>query len=265
MSASRSALLERHALAVDAARAAGELTLRHFRSPELRVEHKADGSPVTAADRASEALLRERIGAAFPHDAILGEEQEPKPGTSGYRWFLDPIDGTESFARGVPLYGVLVACELDGELLLGVIDCPGAGERVHAARGRGAFWSAGGGPDLPARVSRVAELREALVLCTSPAGLDRASSSGARERLLGAVRRTRGWSDCYGYLLVATGRAEAAFDPVMNAWDNAPLLPILEEAGGRFSDLRGARTIHGASGLGSNGRVHEELLGLLRG
>jgi histidinol-phosphatase len=260
------ALDQRLALAVSMARAAGELTLAAFRSPELLVERKGDGSPVTAADRAAERLLRERIAAAFPADAVLGEEEGSTAGTSGYEWILDPIDGTESFARGVPLFGTLVACEHAGEVALGVIACPAARELVYAARGRGAFWSVGGGPPRVARVSDTPRLDQALVSSTSLAGLDRKTSRGARERLLAAARKVRGWSDCYAYLLVATGRADAAFDGEgMQVWDNAALEPIVLEAGGRFSDLRGERTIRGGSALASNGLLHDELLSLFAG
>lgn len=253
-------------LAVSMARAAGELTLAAFRSPDLEIERKSDGSPVTAADRAAERLLRGRIAAAFPGDAVLGEEEGSTAGTSGFAWILDPIDGTESFVRGVPLFGTLVACEHEGEVALGVIACPAAGELVYAARGRGAFWSVGGGAPRPARVSRTARLAEALVTSTSLARLDRATSPGARERLLAAAGKTRGWSDCYAYLLVATGRADVAFDcDGMQVWDNAALQPIVLEAGGRFSDLRGEHTVRGGSALASNGLLHDDLLSLLAG
>ena len=258
------AIDRRLALAVSMARAAGELALGHFRSPDLAIERKGDGSAVTLADRAAERLLRERIADAFPDDGVLGEEEAETPGTSGWTWILDPIDGTESFARGVPLFGTLVACELEREVVLGVIACPAAGEFVHAARGRGAFWSVGGGTPRPARVSRAAGLSGAMIATTSLAGLDRTASPGARERLFAAGVRTRGWSDCYAYLLLATGRVDAAFDPVMQVWDNAALLPVVEEAGGRFTDLRGERTVRGGSAVATNGLVHDELLALLR-
>jgi histidinol-phosphatase len=251
-------------LAVSMARAAGELTLRHFRSPDLQVEHKPDLTPVTAADRAAERLLRASIAAAFPRDGVLGEEEGETPGESGWTWILDPIDGTVSFARGVPLYGTLIACERAGEVELGVIACPAAGELVYAARGRGALWSAGGGAPRPARVSPAPRLEGALVATTSLAGLDRATSPGTRERLFAAGVRTRGWSDCYAYLLLATGRVDAAFDACMQVWDNAALLPVVEEAGGRFTDLSGERTVRGGNAVATNGRLHAELLALLR-
>jgi histidinol phosphatase-like enzyme (inositol monophosphatase family) len=243
-------------VALAAAREAGDAALRRFRDLPP-VERKPDGSVVTEADREAEAILRRAIRRAFPSHRILGEEGgEEGAGAAGVRWIVDPIDGTESFVRGVPLWGVLVAAEADGVPAVGVCHMPALGETVAAARGRGCTWNG-----RPARVSRVGRLEDACALMTSSRAVRRRTSSlpDLEER----VSRVRGWSDCYAYVLVATGRADLAFDPVLRPWDTAAFLPILEEAGGRFTDWRGRPTAHGGDGFASNGLLHDEALALL--
>lgn len=253
-------------LALRAARAAGEFAMGHFRTPELAIDRKDDGTPVTAADRGAERLMRERITAGFPADAIEGEEEAGKPGTSGYTWILDPIDGTRSFTRGVPLWGTLVAVAHDDEPhapIVGVIHCAAARETVWAGRGLGAFHQSDGGEPRAARVSS-RSLAEGMISTTSPRWLMKHTSPEVLVRVLNAAASTRGWTDCYQHLLVATGRIEAAVDPGTEVWDNAALLPIIEEAGGRFTTHTGERTVRGGGALSTNGLVHEELLDLLR-
>jgi histidinol-phosphatase len=238
---------------------AGKITLSYFQSG-IAVDHKADESPVTIADREAEAYLRAAIGARYPDHAILGEEE----GLSGaanaeYRWVLDPIDGTRSFIRGVPLYGVMVGLLHRNEPVLGVVDVPALGEIVYAARGEGCWWNG-----QPCRVSTIARLRESLVVGTVAFGYEQYGKAEAFERIIAAAGMFRTWGDCYGYLLVATGRAEVALDPVMNVWDAAALLPILEEAGGSYTDWQGNQTIEGGEGIGTNAAVREELLALIR-
>ncbi len=250
-------------LAVSIAREAGRLTLSYFGRPDLTVETKEDQSPVTEADRAAETLLRARIEAAFPADGILGEEFGEKPSTNGRRWILDPIDGTKSFERGVPLYGTLVALEEEGTVTVGVIHMAALREEVHAATGTGTTWVTDLGSarerSRPARVSAVARMADGL-LCTT--------SMHDREVLLPLADRfgrTRGWSDCYAHLLVATGRVEAAVDPTFAIWDGAALQVVVDEAGGRFTDRSGRRTHDGGSGVSTNGLVHDAVLAVLRG
>lgn len=254
-------LRSRMEFASELARAAGALTLRYFQT-ELQVERKADLSPVTAADRASEQLIRDRIAAAFPEDGILGEELGEQPGRSKRRWVVDPIDGTKSFVQGVPLYGVLIGLEGPEGAELGVVHLPALGELVCAARGEGCFWNG-----RPARVSAVAELSEACLSYTGAVNFEQAGpgAAAAWERLKRTTRIQRGWGDCYGHILVATGRAEAMLDPVLSVWDCAPLLPILEEAGGTFTDWSGRRTIRGGSGVSTNKRIFEPLFDVIRG
>jgi histidinol-phosphatase len=243
--------------AMDAAWQAGQLTLAHFQTV-LAVEWKGDNSPVTAADRGSEQLLRRLIEERFPDHAIIGEEFGETDRDSTYRWIIDPIDGTRSFVRGVPLYGVLIGLEIAGEAVLGVVHFPALREMVAAARGEGCRWNG-----RRARVSTVESLSQALILYTDAAEFARQRRARTWERLQAATHTQRSWGDCYGHCLVATGRAEVMLDPVLSVWDAAPLLPILEEAGGTFTDWTGAPTIHGANGMSTNGRVLPALLELM--
>lgn len=244
-------------VALEAAQAGGARTLAYFNAGTA-VEWKGDGSPVTAADREAERAMRAVIGRAFPTHAILGEEEGETAGTAPYRWIIDPLDGTRTFVRGVPLYGTLVGVEVEGEPVVGVVHLPALGETVAAARGEGCTWNG-----RPCRVSAVDRLDQALLLVTDER-VARARS-GAYDRLVARTALQRTWADCYGYALVATGRAEVALDPIMNVWDCAALLPIVAEAGGRFTDWRGRPTIHGGEAVATNGRLHAEVLGLLDG
>lgn len=236
------------------AREAGALTLRYF-GRRMDYEEKADGTPVTRADREAEELLRTRIARRFPGHGVLGEEEgEVAPGAS-IRWIVDPIDGTKSFLRGVPLYGVLVGVEVQGEPAVGVAHFPALDQTVAAARGGGCRWNG-----RPCRVSGVSRVDRALVLTTDPARIAAEPVGPGWNRLQRRAAMSRTWGDCWGHALVATGRAEVMVDPVLSSWDAAPLLPILAEAGGRFTDLSGSATIHGGSGVSSNGTLHDEVL-----
>lgn len=238
---------------------AGKITLRHFQS-ELAVDRKADESPVTIADRECEAFLRAAIGARYPGHAILGEEEGLSGGAGGsHRWILDPIDGTRTFVRGVPLYGVMVGLLRDGEPALGVVNVPAMGEIVYAARGEGCWWNG-----RPCRVSQVSSLRESLVVATIAHGYERHGKAAAFQRILAAAGLFRTWGDCYGHLLVATGRAEVALDPITSIWDTAALLPILEEAGGTFTSWRGVAGIDEGEAISTNGVVLAELMELTK-
>ena len=240
--------------AVTLARMAGELTLQFFRRTDLAVDRKGDGTPVTAADRGAERLLRDELARRHPADGILGEEEAETPGTSGRRWIIDPIDGTKAFTRGVPLYTNLLALEDEHGIAVGVINVPALGETVYAGRGLGCFANGA-----PAHVSDRTGLEGAYV-----------STSGygpwADDVLLRAKHAhvaLRTWGDGYGYVLVATGRIEAMVDPIAALYDLAPMPVILSEAGGRFTDLAGAPGADGGSGLATNGHLHDELLALL--
>jgi len=243
--------------AAEAAWQAGRATLAHFQA-RLDVERKPDDSPVTIADRTAEQILRGWIEERFPHHAILGEEQGQAPDKdSSHRWILDPIDGTQSFIRGVPLYGVLVGLEVSGEMLLGVAHFPALGEMFAAAAGEGCRWNG-----RAARVSRVSRLEEAL-LAYSDARELAGKRSSAWSRLQKVTRLQRGFPDCYGHCLVASGRAEIMLDAYMSAWDCAALLPILREAGGTFTDWKGETTIDGGDAFSTNGLLFRPSLEIL--
>lgn len=244
-------------LALSAAREAGEIALRHFHSG-VEVETKPDLSPVTIADRTAEACLRRRIEERFPAHAILGEEYGASRDGAPYRWLLDPIDGTASFVRGSPLWGVMIALEHDEEPQLGVLHFPGLGETVWASRGGGAWCN-----DRRAQVSTMARLEAATLLYTDPRGFAPVRREEGFQRLRHATGFERTWGDCYGHALVATGRAEIMLDPVLHEWDAAALLPILEEAGGAFTDWRGNRTTQGGSGISTNAALAQSVRRML--
>jgi len=254
-------LRSRMDFAADLARAAGAVAMRYYQT-QLPVEWKADRTPVTAADRESEKLIRDGIDRLYPHDGILGEELGERRGRSGKNWIVDPIDGTKSFLQGVPLWGVLIGLEGPEGPEMGIVYLPALDELVCAARGQGCLWNG-----KPAKVSPVTDLSQACFSYTSLETFQKAGPEVAASwpRLQAASRLQRGWGDCYGHVLVATGRADAMFDPVLAAWDCAPFLPILEEAGGSFTDWKGNRTIRGGSGLSTNGKLLEPVLALLRG
>jgi histidinol-phosphatase len=245
------------AFAVQIARGAGEITLKYFRkAPET--SKKADGSFVTIADREAEAFLRKRISERYPQDSILGEEEGESQGTSGRRWIVDPIDGTFAFVHGVPFYGVMIGVEIEGEPTVGVVNIPALNEIVYAASGLGCSFN-----DENSRVSPVETLSESLLLCTDFSAGPRYGFGKELADLQQRAKTSRTWGDCYGYVLVATGRAELMLDPVMNIWDCAALLPIIEEAGGTFTDWRGERTIAGGNAIATNGLVFDEVMAVV--
>jgi len=240
--------------AVELVRDAGNATLHWFQARDLVVDAKADGTPVTAADRAAERMVRERIGERFPDDGVLGEEEPDSAGTSGRRWIVDPIDGTKAFTRGVPLYSTLLALDDEHGPAIGVIGLPAVGQVVYAGRGLGCFADG-----TPARVSDTARVADAYVTTSG-------YSHWPEDHLL-AVRRSgaqmRTWGDGYGYAMVATGRADVMVDPQVEVYDVAPMPVILSEAGGAFTDLSGRPGSGGGSGVATNGRLHAEVLALL--
>lgn len=244
--------------ALEAAHAAGRLTLGYFQAGTVH-ESKADESPVTIADRSAEQLLRERIAARYPAHTIIGEEYGERAGDPQARWILDPIDGTVSFVHGVPIYSVLVGFEWRGDMLIGVIHMPALSETVYAARGTGCHWNG-----RRARVSQTATMAGAMVLTGGGKYFERNGRDAEFDRLRRAGKQHRSWCDAYGYALVATGRADAIADPAMALWDIAPLVPCIEEAGGRITDWQGRATHLAREAAATNGRLHDELLGLLR-
>lgn len=233
---------------VEVAKLAGAEAHKHF-TERLRVETKSDGSPVTLADRQAESVARAWIEQHYPDDGILGEEHGVTRPDAKRRWVLDPIDGTKAFIRGVPLWGTMIAVAEGDETLASAILYPAMGELIAAERGRGCFYN-----DAPCKVSDVADLSRATLLATElgkmPEGLRRLADKTA-------VART--WGDCYGYLLVATGRAEIMVDPILSPWDSAPLLVLIEEAGGVFTDIQGRHTAFGGSGVATNAALAKQV------
>lgn len=244
--------------AVGAARQAGEITLEYFQTA-LSPERKPDRTFVTVADRKAEERLRALIREAYPDHGIVGEEFGEEQGRSGWTWIIDPLDGTASFLHGVPLFGVLLGLEVDGEVVLGVANFPSLGELVCAGKGVGCFWNG-----RRAAVSTVDDLQEALLLYTDGANFEPHGREAAFCHLLAAARMHRSWGDCYGHILVATGRAEVMLDPVMSVWDCAALLPIVSEAGGTFTDWEGQPTIRGGNAISTNGRLFEQVMHIVR-
>lgn len=239
---------------VEAAHLAGALTLGYFNAGTPH-ELKADKSPVTAADRGAEQLLRQRIEKHFPAHGILGEEFGEKRGSEPARWILDPIDGTFSFIHGVPLYSVLIGFEWRGEVLAGVIHMPALHETVYAARGLGCYWNG-----RRARVSTENDLSNATLLTGGGKLFDETGRTAHFDRMRRACRVHRSWCDGYAYALIATGRADIVLDPRMNIWDNAALLPCVIEAGGTFTNWTG-RTTHAANeAIATNGALLKPVL-----
>lgn len=259
------ALLQRLQRAIDAGRKAGALTLEHFRRSDLRVDRKRDGTPVTVADRDAEQLLRAEIIDAFADDAILGEELPDREGSTGFQWVLDPVDGTKSFIHGVPLYGTLVGVRFQGQCVIGVLLLPGLDEYLYAARGHGAWHVRGNAEPARARVSSVQALGDATFCTTSVNEFMITKRWEAYDQLRQACQLGRYWGDCFGYALVATGRIEVMIEPQLSPWDMAALPPILEEAGGTFTDWQGRPTIETGEGLATNGVLLEAVLGITRG
>ncbi len=241
------------------AREAGDITLRHFKG-SFAAERKADNSFVTIADREAERFLRSTIEQSFPGDGILGEEEGEKIGTSRRRWIIDPVDGTYSFVHGVPLYAVLIGLEIEEEPVLGAVNLPALNELVYAARGLGCFWNGE-----PVRVSATRSLSEALLLATDFGTAEQYGFGPAAEKLQRQVNARRTWGDAYGHVLVATGRADIMLDPIMNVWDCAALLPLLEEAGGTFTNWQGKKTIHGGNAISTNGLLFDPVMETIRG
>ncbi|MDH3499426.1 MAG: histidinol phosphate phosphatase [Acidimicrobiia bacterium] len=240
---------------VELAVAAGNSTLRWFRAGDIDLEEKADGTPVTIADRTAERLIRDELTHRHPGDAVFGEE-EGGSGPGGRRWIIDPIDGTLSFIHGVPLYGTLLAVEDEHGIAAGAIHHAALDETVWAGRGRGAFHNGA-----PCRVSSVDRVDRAVFSTSDYAAMTPAMLQSVHQS--GFLLRT--WGDAYGYTLVATGRMEAMVDPIVHIWDVAPMAVIIPEAGGEFSSLDGKRSYTEGNAVASNGLLHERVLSTLAG
>ena len=243
--------------AAELARLTGDIALG-FYSSNLKVETKFDGSPVTIADRRAEQAAREWVRRYFPDDGFLGEEFGEERAGARRRWIIDPIDGTKAFIRGVPLWGSLVALCEGEQVLAGAAFFPAIGELIAAAPGAGCWWNGS-----RCAVSTVSSLSEATVLTTDDRFSERPEWRSDWARIADAAAVSRTWGDCFGYLLVATGRAEVMLDPVMSPWDAAALQPIIEEAGGRFTDWSNRATAFGGSTVATNALLADSVRALL--
>ena len=237
--------------------AADRIAMRWFLKGS-RAQRKPDGSYVTPADTEIERELRERILAAYPRHGILGEELAQEAGDGETRWIIDPIDATHSFLRGVPVFATLLALERAGEVLLGVISAPAMGRRWYARRGAGA-WSG----ERRLQVSSVSRLEQAQVFYASRTAFVKVGRAAGFDAVVSSTWRDRGFGDFWGYTLVAEGAGEAMMEPELAAWDLAAPMVLIEEAGGRLTDLQGRRTFSGGDALASNGLLHDTILSAL--
>lgn len=254
--------MDRLNFALEAINDAHEFILSHYQTG-VAIHRKSDDSPVTIADKGAEQLLRDRIGSSFPDDAIMGEEHDDKEGTSGYRWILDPIDGTKAFIHGAPLFGCLIGIEHEQEMVAGLCGFPALQELIYACKGQGAWWMKGPAEPVRCEVTTTNELSEAMMSYTQITGYHDTQRTAAFERIIKATRLARGWGDCYGHMLVATGRADISIDPEMNPWDSAALLPIVTEAGGHFFGWNGEASINTNDGISTNAALKSDVLAVL--
>jgi len=246
------------AFAHEACDAADDIARAHFRR-DLDLVRKPDRSFVTIADQGVEREIRSRIGARYPDHGLIGEEYGTQDGDAPIRWYIDPIDGTHNFIRGVPLFGTLLAVEVDGEIQAGMISAPVLRERWWAARGLGA-WARGLDGERPVRVSRVASLEDAQLLYGSRTDNVASGLMPGFDALIASAWRDRGFGDFWGYTLLAEGAAEAMMEVGMKTWDLAAPLIVIEEAGGRVTDALGVRRIDTPSFVATNGLLHDEVL-----
>ena len=248
------------ALALELAEIADAITTERFRAVDLVVETKPDLTPVTEADQAVERALRDHIAARAPGHGVLGEEYGDDVGGGEFRWVIDPIDGTKSYVRGVPVWATLIALEHHGVPVVGVVSAPALGARWWAAQGLGAFRDGA-----PISVSRVREIHDAQ-LSFAWDTKDKFDHEGVGGRMLGLAHRcwrTRGLGDFWQHMLVAEGAFDISIDPIVSYWDVAALLPIIDEAGGSWSTLTGAGPAQPESFVCTNGLLHEAVIGVL--
>ncbi len=222
--------------------------LSHFLDQNFSSSIKKDGSTVTSVDIEAELLAKDTLLTAFSEDSFLGEEGGEAAGTSGYRWVVDPIDGTTSFTRGVPLFGTLIGLEYHGEPIAGIASLPALNETISAVIGEGVVYNSNNGVEM----STVSTLQDALICTTSYDYFKETNSETLYSRLLETESSLRGWSDCFAYLLLCTGKIDAVVEPLLYPWDIIPWLPILKEAGGKYSTIA-------QGGIASNALLHDHL------
>jgi len=249
----------RHDAALAAARHAGQFALQYF-DQGIAVEWKADHSPVTMADRGAEDLIRKALLGKFTNDGFLGEESGDTPGSSGYRWIIDPIDGTRSFVRGIPIWACMIGLEYKGELIAGVVELPAMNQVFHALRGAGAFRD-----NRQIHVSNIATLDKAHVYYSSISWFMKAGRDQQFLELVKLTERQRGFGDFYGFMMVAQGSGEIMVEHGVHAWDIAAIEPIIAEAGGKLTAWDGKFDINKPDVLATNGILHQRALQIIAG
>lgn len=247
------------ALAHELADEADAITLSRFGAVDLAVRSKPDLTPVSDADLAVEQAIRHTLASRRPDDAVLGEE-DGETGTGSRRWVVDPVDGTKNFVRGVPVWASLIALQQDGEVVAGVVSAPSLGRRWWAARGLGAHAGGSLGAARRLRVSGVGTLADASVSYSSLTGWEEQRRLPGLLQLSRDVWRTRAYGDFWSHVMVAEGAVDVSCEPEVSLWDLAPLQVVVEEAGGRFTDLAGRARPDGGSVVCSNGILHDEVL-----
>jgi histidinol-phosphatase len=241
-------------LALELAEAADEITMKYFRLASLEVRTKSDASPVSEADEAVERMIRDRLSRERPDDGIVGEEFGTS-GSAARRWIIDPIDATKNYIRGIPIFATLIGLEENGQIVTGVVSAPALGRRWSASRGSGAFCNG-----MAIRVSDAATLEEAHIGYDGSADFDPFRTTDNFMKLVRRCGRARGFGDFWIHMLVAEGAIDIAIEPRVAPWDMAAVQVIVEEAGGRFSDLRGDARYDGGNALSTNGALHEAVL-----
>lgn len=239
--------------------------LKYYQDPKLPYERKKDGSLVSTADKVAEMHYRRLIEAAYPKDHIIGEEAGIKKGSTEFTWVIDPIDGTLSFLRGVPLFGSMLGLLYHGHPVLGVVQMPALNERYYALQGGGAWWIPSNRKDpLPCKVSLESYINKALFCSNSLNTFEKAKRLDLFLKFSKSCQDYRGWGDCYGHLLVASGRADICLSPIAKIWDVAALVPIVTEAGGKYFDFNGNMDIHSGTAISCNSRIGPEVMALLK-
>ncbi len=249
---------ELYDFACEIATLAGQNTLKYFRQ-SFDVETKADSSPVTIADRSTEELLRAEIEKRFPDDGIIGEEYGVKEGKTGRRWVLDPIDGTKSFVRGFPAYGNLIGVVEGDQSIVGVVHFAAMGETVAAYQGGGCYYNGE-----RCQVSTNGSIIKATALSSDFRDCVKRWGDKALLRLFDETGLQRTWGDCYGYLMVATGRADIMVDAYLHIWDVAALAPVIQEAGGKCTNVNGLFDVNVDHLIATNGLIHDDVLQLFQ-
>jgi histidinol-phosphatase len=247
-------LKSRYEAGIELAQKAAKIAMGYYETA-LDIEWKNDESPVTVADREAEKFLRSSLNKYFKHDGFLGEEYDDEPGDSGYRWIIDPIDGTRNFVRGIPIWATLLGLEYKGEMLAGITVAPGLNQTYRALRGDGAFRN-----DIKINVSTINSLGASQLFYSSISWFVKAGMEKEFLALASATEKQRGFGDFYGFVLVAQGAGEIMIEHGVHAWDVASIIPLIEEAGGKFSDWKGNKSIYAPDVLVTNGILHQQIL-----